>query len=389
MNRGTDVTDQKRKYRTAVGNEFPDKLSFSLDRDPNLSLRYGENPHQPAALYRLDQNNLAEYINLRLAKGGKGGISTINLMDVARALNILKYFSKPSVAVMKHTIPSGFSTQSNEEGLGDIYIKARDADRRSAFGSTVVLNRMMDRSTAEAVTSTYVEVVAAPGYEENVMELLERKKDLRVMLFSDLETIPKFTGDDTDEGYDIRTLPTGHVLMQTPYLSSIRAKNDLILDPMVIKDEKNYVVNRDPTDRELNDLLVAWYVNLGVRSNGIVFVRDGVTIAIGSGQQERVGAVEQAIIKAYQKSMDRENISYDPIDGAVGRDALYYNPLEGAVVSSDAFFPFRDSIDLIAKHGVSAVIQPGGSRNDYEVIEAVNEHNLAMAFTLERCFGHF
>ncbi|MCP8321848.1 MAG: IMP cyclohydrolase, partial [archaeon] len=152
---------------------------------------------------------------------------------------------------------------------------------------------------------------------------------------------------------------------------------------------REYVVGRDPTQAELRDLLTAWYVNIGVRSNGIVFVKNGVTVAIGSGQQERVGAVEHAIIKAYQKAMEREKIPYDPLDGASARNKLSVNPLEGAVVSSDAFFPFRDSIDLIARAGVTAVIQPGGSINDHEIIEAVNEHKMAMVYTLERCFGHF
>ncbi len=385
--RGTDVTDMKRTYRTANNDEFPDELTITLQKE--VGLRYGENPHQPAALYRVKGCSLAEFTDIRLIKSGKGGLSATNLMDITRALEILKFFDAPSVVVMKHAIPSGFATQFEGTNLDEIYMLARDADSRSAFGSVVVTNECLDKATAEAVTSCYVEVVAAPEFEEGTSDMLYRKKDLRAVLYSNLDKLPKFTGDDTNGVYDLKTLPTGRVIIQSPYLSSIRGPKDLTLDPLVIKDGKPYVVERDPTQHELVDMLTAWYVNIGVRSNGIVFVKNGVTVSIGSGQQERVGAVEQAIIKAYQKAMDREGIEYEAIEGASLRNRLSVNPLEGSVISSDAFFPFRDSIDIIAKEGVAAVIQPGGSVRDYEIIQAVNEHKLAMAYTLERCFGHF
>lgn len=393
MARGTDVTDMKRTYRTPVEGEFPDKLTISLESESGL--RYGENPNQPAAVYRFKGTSLAELTNIRLAKTGKGGLSATNFMDVARALEILKFFETPSAAVMKHLIPSGFATQHEGNSLDDIYRKARNADARSAFGSIVVLNRPLDKATAEAVMESYVEGVAVPEYEEGTMEILERKKDIRAIQFSNLEKLPRFIGDDVEGLYDLKVLPTGRVIAQKPYLSSIKGPEDLVLDPLVRKKdketgtEKTYVVERDPTPEELKDMLTAWYVNLGVRSNGIVLVKDGITVAVGAGQQERVGAVEQAIIKTYQKAMDREGIPYSPLEGASAREKLSANPLEGAVISSDAFFPFRDSIDISAEVGITAVIQPGGSMRDYEVIEAVNEHNMAMAFTLERCFAHF
>lgn len=393
MTRGTDVTDMKRTYRTPAEGDFPKELSISLENE--ASLRYGENPNQPAAVYRFKGMSLAELTNIRVAKSGKGGLSATNCMDVTRALDILKFFEAPSVAVMKHLVPSGFATQCEGNSLDEIYTGARDADARSAFGSVVVLNRPLNKATAEAIMSTYVEAVAAPEYEEGAMDILGRKKDIRAILFSNLEKIPKFTGDNVQGIYDLKVLPTGRIIAQKPYLSSIREPGDLVLDPLVRKKDKEtqaetvYVVERDPTARELRDMLTAWYVNIGVRSNGIVFVKDGMTLAVGAGQQERVGAVEQAIIKTYQKAMDREGISYDSLEGAAKREALSSNPLDGAVISSDAFFPFRDSIDIVAKVGVTAVIQPGGSVRDYEIIEAVNEHSMAMAYTLERCFGHF
>lgn len=393
MKRGTDVTDMKRTYRKPVEGEFPEELTVILSKESDL--RYGENPNQPAAAYRFKGMSLAELTNIRLAKSGKGGLSATNFMDVTRALNILKYFDAPSVAVMKHLVPSGFATQWGGNSLEEIYVKARDADTRSAFGSVVVMNRPLDKPTAEAIMSTYVEGVAAKEYEEGTLDILGRKKDIRAILFSNLDKIPQFVGDDLEGLYDLKVLPTGRIIVQKPYLSSIRGSEDLVLDPLVRKKDKEtgeeitYVVERNPTDREIKDLLTAWYINTGVRSNGIVFVKNGVTVALGSGQQERVGAVEQAIIKCYQKSMDLEGIEYDPIEGGAEREKLSKNPLEGAVISSDAFFPFRDSIDLVAKYGVTGVIQPGGSIRDYEVIQAVNEHRLAMVFTLERCFAHF
>lgn len=383
--RGTDVSDMKRFYRTANIGEFPEYLDLTFEKESDL--RYGENPMQPASVYRFKESQLAKLTNIRLAKTGKGGISATNFMDVTRAMDILKYFKEPSVAVMKHLIPSGFATQHNSKCLAEIYKKARDADARSAFGSVVVFNQALDKDSANALLETFVEAVAAPEYESGVIEMLETKKDLRVMLYSNLDKLPKFIGDDTLGLYDMKALPTGRLIFQKPYLTSIKSREDLILDPMI----NGNFVKRDPTDRELKDMLTAWYVNFGVRSNGIVLVKNGVTVAIGSGQQERVGAVEQAIIKAYQKYNARNGIKFEPLHGVLDTEGLFsFCPdLQGAVCSSDAFFPFRDSVDVLGNVGVSAIIEPGGSVKDQEVIEAVNEKNMAMAFTRERCFGHF
>lgn len=385
MARGTDVSGMTRTYRTAIEGDFSDDLNIELRKEADL--RYGENPMQPAAVYRFKGSNLAEFTDIKLAKSGKGGLSATNFMDVTRAIDILKYFQNPSVAVMKHLVPSGFATQNREVSLDNLYRKARDADARSAFGSVVVFNKPVTKDCANALLESYVEGIASPEYEEGAMEILEEKKDLRVMKYSNLDKLPKFVGDDTFGLYDLKVLPTGRVIVQKPYLTSIKSIADLVLDPMI----KGKFVERDPTEKELKDMLTAWYVNFGVRSNGIVFVKDGVTIAVGSGQQERVGAVEQAIVKAYQKYMDREKISYASLHGILTKDELSIpiQPLNGAVCSSDAFFPFRDSIDTMAKVGVIGVIQPGGSIRDEEIIEAVNENKMAMAFTLERCFGHF
>ncbi len=393
--RGTDVTEMKTKYRTATAGQFPEELNIALRKE--FDLRYGENPHQAAAVYRFTKSSLAEFTDIRLAKSGKAGLSATNMMDVTRALGILKFFKKPTVAVMKHASPSGVATQCGGTSLVEIYRLAKDVDARSAFGSIVVANRPLDRETAEAVMSSFVEGVAAPEFEEGTLDVLAVKRDLRAILFSNLDKVPKFAGDDISGLCDLKVLPTGRVVAQTPYLSSIRGPQDLVLDPLVRKDGREYVVQRDPTPQELADLLTAWYVNVGITSNGVVMVREGVTVAIGSGQRERIGAVEEAISRAYQKALDRKSAAAqgDPFAWTPGNlswkemsQRLGMRPLQGAVMSSDGFFPFRDSIDTAAEQGIRAVIQPGGSRRDYEIIEAVNEHHMAMAFTLERCFGH-
>src|SRR3989338_1765156 len=184
MIKGTDVSAMKRTYRTGIEGDFPDELILRFHKEADL--KYGENPMQPAAVYRLQDNKVAELTNIRLAKSGKGGLSATNFMDVTRAMDILKYFQAPSVAVMKHLVPSGFATHK-VESLDNIYRKARDADARSAFGSIVVFNRPVDRDCACALLESYVEGIAAPEYEEGAMGILEGKKDLRVMKYSHLD----------------------------------------------------------------------------------------------------------------------------------------------------------------------------------------------------------
>lgn len=375
MEKGTDVSLMKRAYKTVNKGEFDD--NFVLEGEIDQKLRYGENPNQAAAIYKTK-----ELVDFKILKDGKNGLSATNIMDITRALDILKFFKSPSVAVMKHLVPAGFATQYKNNSLTEIYVNARDSDMRSAFGSVVVTNSLVDFNMANEILKTYVECVAAPNFEEGVIDKFNKKKSMRIIEYSKLDNLPKFIGDKVS--LEIRTLPTERLLVQEQYLSSIRSVDDLILNPRVSED----YVKRKPTNDELKDLLTAWYVNIGVRSNGIVIVKNGVA-SIGSGQQERVGAVEQAIVKVYQKAMDREGITYDPLKGRLGSEKLKINPLYGAVLSSDAFFPFRDSIDLCARVGISAIIQPGGSVRDNEVIKAINENGMSMVYTLERSFSHF
>ena len=406
MTRGTDIIEAKKAYRERNEGNFPDILMVELLKE--WDLKYGENPNQPGAIYSFDKINkkfardisfLTQLESVRSDGRGKGGLSGNNTMDITRAMDTLKYFeSSPAVAIMKHVNVSGFAKQTNGQSMTELFRLARDTDRQSNFGGTVAFNRLLDRETAEAMYELqeegdpfFVDVVAAPGYEEGVLEYIESKsKNIRIGEFQGLEKLPKYVGDNTYGLQSIKEMPTGRALVQDLYLSRIKSVDDLILDPMVVKKDEKYVVERDPTERELDDCLTAWYLNIiGARSNGVVVIKDGVSVSMGSGKVERVGAVKDMIINGIQKAMDREGIKYDPLTGIIGKEKLSYNPFDSAVVSSDGFFPFDDSIDLLNRVGVSAVVQPYGSINDHIVIEALNKYEMAGPATFERCFGHF
>lgn len=404
MTRGTDITQFKRVYKERNVGEFPDSLTITLQKENDL--KYGENPNQQAALYTVSEiasvqaHRIAELTNIQSVRAdgqGKGGLSLTNLMDIARAMDNLKYFDKPAFAIMKHNVISGFAVQNDpSQSLVDLYRLARDSDRRSNFGGTVVCNRPIDAELVGAFLELYprhiVDVVAAPGYEEGqVQALQEGSKNMRLSTFSALESLPKWKGDETHGLFSIKELPTGRVALQELYLTSIRSADDLVLDPMKIDKHGNpHVIQRDPTAQELQDLLTSWYINIaGARSNGVVMVRNGVLVANGSGQVERVGAVEQAIVKGIQKAFDREEIEYDPLMGITGYERLSDNPFKGAACSSDAFFPFPDAVERLGRIGISAILQPYGAIRDGLVIDEANKHNIAMPATLERCFGHF
>jgi AICAR transformylase/IMP cyclohydrolase PurH len=297
---------------------------------------------------------------------------------MSQALNILKYFRK-GCAVMKHINPCGFKVETSGESLAEIYRIARDCDERSAFGSIVGFNEVVDEETAEEIMKSFVEGVIARGYTPGALEILKRNEGtkklnnaIRVAEADNMDSIPRYVGDNIRGLYNIRNLVDGTITIEIPYLTRIRSTADFITDPMIPNSDpsknngKDYVVQTQPTEKQLDDCLTAWYLNINVRSNGIVFVKDGAAIAVGTGEQERVGAVEQAIDKAKKKG----------------------HSLDGAVLSSDAFFPSRDCIDAVAKEGVTAIVWPAGSLSDNIVIEAANEHEIALMATLERCFLH-
>lgn len=371
------MVELKQIYRTAVDEDLPPTITMQVGErtlhyrklswphgEGDVGLRYGENPHQPAAMY-VPEDQPTVIGSLSWLKLGKGGPSWINVADMDHAIRILRFLDRPAAVVMKHLNPSGVAVQRDGQTLADVVRAARLSDERASFGAVVALNRIVDGEMATEILANFVEAVVAPGYTEEAMTLFAAKKDLRVALVTGMELLPKYVGDDTP--LDVKVLADGSLLVQRPYLSKIRSVADFQLMPEARSGDSVVRAQTLPTPDQLDDLLLAWYVTTGVRSNGVVFVKDGRTLAVGTGEQERVGAVEQAITKALQKGHD----------------------LRGAVVSSDAFFPFRDAIDALAKAGVAAVVQPGGSLRDAEVIEACNEYGMALIFTGERCFGHF
>lgn len=403
MERGTDITDMKRKYRDRNEGDFPKRLKVILRKE--WDLKYGENPNQHAAIYYIDSINrknastmakLTDLVSVRSDGKGKGGLSLTNTMDISRAMSTLKYFDEPTVVFMKHNLVSGFATRTSpDQLLMDLLRLARDCDRRGNFGGTLATNVSLDIATAQAMYELpgfFVDVLAAPGYQKGVLERIEKaSKNIRIAEFSNLNRLPKFQGDETYNLLSIKEMPGGRVGVQDIYLTSIRGIEDLVTDPMVIdKKDNKHIIARDPVPSEADDLLRAWYVNIeGSRSNGIVIMRDGVLVCNGSGQQERVGAVEQAIMKGMQKAMDREGIEYDPLMGIQGYEKLKDNPFKGAVCASDGFYPFNDSINLFGRIGITSTVQPCGSIKDSTVIDAANRYKIAMAATRERCFGHF
>lgn len=407
MTRGTDITQFRRTYATRNEGSFPDTLDVRLKKESDK--KYGENPNQHCATYAVesidgrDASTIARLTGLRPVRsdtGGKGGLSATNEMDITRAMRVLSYFEVPAAVIMKHTIVSAFAKKTQpSQTQGELFRLARDADRQSNFGGTAVFNTPLSRETAEALyelrgqSSFFVDVLAASDYDEGVLDFVQKQSaNVRIAQFTNLGLahLPRFKGDNAHGLMSLKEMDTGRMIVQDPYLTSIRGARDLVLDPMVVdKEGVAHVIQRGPTPRELDDLVTAWWLNLaGVKSNGIVVVRNGVTQAVGSGQVERFGAVAQCIVKGMQKAMDREGIRYDSLRGIAGYENLKDNPFKGASASSDAFFPFPDSVEIFGRVGVSAIVQPYGSIHDAEVIDAANKYNMAMPATLERCFKH-
>lgn len=367
--------DLKKMYRSRTEGSFPESIDVIGKTYTKVEdLRYGTNPHQPAAFYRPADGRPLVLGAYELLKTGKSGLSQTNIEDMHHAVGILKYLKYPACAVMKHCNPSGVAEQRDGMPLVRVYERARDADAQAAFGSVVVFNTEVDGATADAIMQTIVEGVAAPGFSQEALDALhnadhyKRNKELRIIKLPDFARLPKYIDDGSDV-WEMKVFDDGSIVLAVPYLSRVRSTEDLVLASAENKTKGTIEIKRTPTRTELEDLLFAWYVNIHVRSNGVVIARNGQTLAVGTGEQDRVGAVQQAIWKAQQKYKGDEI-------------------LEGAVMASDGFFPFRDAVDVATKAGVTALAQPGGSVNDYDVIEACNEAGASMVFTLERCFSH-
>ncbi|MBN1682073.1 IMP cyclohydrolase [Candidatus Bathyarchaeota archaeon] len=352
----------KKLYRTKLSENFPDTIKITigdieLEYVKAQSLRYGENPHQPAAFYAPKDGENLTVGAMNIIKSGKGGLSRTNIEDMNNAINIVRYFDDPTCAVMKHVNPSGVATSREGDKLVTVYQRARDSDPVAAFGSVVGYNCSVDKETAEEMLAGYVEAVIAPSYDSEALEVLEEKKDLRVIQVDNIKKISRFV-DEAQWPLVISTMNDGSFVLSTPMLTKIRGINDF-----------RWVTERKGSEDEALNLLFAWYVNLNVRSNGVVLSEDKQTLGIGTGQQDRVIAVKQALQKAEERG--------------------HKERLSKAVLASDGFFPFPDSIEVLASYGVKACCQPGGSIKDKEVIEACNKFGIAMAFTDERCFRHF
>ena len=413
--------DLKKMYRTIVDDHFPpqmeisfiegnkrqtlcyEKVLWTID-DVQKGLRYGENPGQEAALYKMVNGNLVlgeaesiqpgQYLasDIELLQSGKHPGKT-NLTDADNSLNILRYFmDKPTVVIVKHNNPCGVA---RSDALEDAYLKANMADRVAAFGGCIALNRAVDRATAEAINQQYAEVVVAPGFEDGVMEIFARKKNLRVIRIGNIDRLNTFVSQRVVE---FKSLIDGGIIAQWSFVPATRTKEKLQLAQCDYKG-KTYRVNRKPSDKEYDDLLFGWLVESGITSNSVIYVKDQVTVGIGTGEQDRVGVAEIARDKAYRKLADRycfetygkaynDMNDKDKKAGIDDRVAREKGGLVGAAMVSDAFFPFRDGIDVGLHEGVSAVIQPGGSTNDYQSIEACNEAEATMVFTGQRSFKH-
>ncbi len=328
--------------------DLPDTLGFQWRR--LYELRYGENPHQKAAFYAdarsvlpgpLLTSSTRPTIASAEVLGGKQ-LSYNNILDLDAALGLVLELEAPAAVVVKHNNPCGVAV---DKDCSAAYLRAREADATSAFGGIVAVNREVDESLAKLLVETFLECVVAPGYSSAARDILASKKNLRLVA----------AGGSWEAGTDslawsIRTI-AGGALVQTV--------DHGMVDVAVAK----VATQRAPTEAERADLAFAWRVAKHVKSNAIVFARDGVTVAIGAGQMSRVDSVRICERKAGDK-------------------------LKGSVVASDAFFPFRDGVDVLAQSGAVAVVQPGGSVRDDEVIGAANEHGLAMLFTGMRHFRH-
>lgn len=426
--------DLKKMYRTVMADHFPDTLTISFgdqvlryqkrtwkiadEKTGELiekGLRYGENPGQEAALYQLREGQLT-LGDCRFIEPGLGLTSAIsetdmiqagkhpgktNLTDLDNGLNLIKFLmAKPAAVILKHNNPCGVAHGST---LAEAYRRANRADRIAAFGGCLVVNRMLDRDTAEAVAENYLEVVAAPEFADGTVDILARRANLRIIQVRRMDRLSDYL---TRRFVDIKSLVDGGLIVQQSPLNRIMAPEDLQLAETV-HEGRPYRIARRPSATELNDLLFGWLVEQAVTSNSVLYVKDECTVGIGTGEQDRVGVAEIAVYKAYQKyadalCFDRHGIPYKDLELAVDlgrrpraeKDAIDQDTAEangglrGATMVSDAFFPFRDGLDVGLRQGITAVVQPGGSMRDWEVIEACNEAGATMVFTGQRAFKH-
>lgn len=314
---------------------FSDDLTLTFNKQADL--RYGENPHQSAAVYKTPGNAEPNILNAAIHQGKQ--LSYNNIMDADAALACVREFDEPACVVVKHANPCGAAVGDN---LLDVYNRAFNADALSAFGGIIAFNRACTKEVAEAISSVFVEIVLAPDYEPAALEIFKKKKNLRILGFGKFgKRIPKL---------EVRNIDGG-LLVQDADLNALT------------REHLHTVTQAQPAEADIESALFAWKVLRHAKSNGILIAKNNTTVGLGAGQVSRVDAVHMALRKG------GENV-------------------KGGVLASDAFFPFRDSIDAIKDSGIKVVVQPGGSVRDQEVIDACDEYGIAMIFTGVRCFKH-
>ncbi len=332
-------------YLSQVSSEkeaFPESFQVSFQKVSEL--RYGENPHQKGAFYKESKTEEPCVANA-IQKHGKE-LSFNNLLDLNSALELVKEFSEPAAIVIKHNNPCGAAV---DKDLVTAYVKAYETDPVSAFGGVMGFNRVVDEATALEISKIFVEAIIAPGYDAKAFDILAKKKNIRLMELAGLGQWVQ-SKEKNFIGQDIKRVVGGLLIQDRDVIHENGA-------------QLNSVAARQPTEEELKSMQFAWKVAKHVRSNAIVFVRGTETVGVGAGQMSRVDSARLAVEKANK-------------------------PIKGCVVASDAFFPFRDGVDQVIDSGATAVIQPGGSVRDEEVIAACNEKNAAMVFTGLRHFKH-
>ena len=317
--------------------QLPERIHAALER--RQSMRYGENPHQAAALYVPAGRPAAGLAGAKQLQGKE--LSYNNLVDLDAAWALVSEFKRPAVAIIKHNNPCGAAEQ---DSLRDAYLKAFACDPVSAFGGVLAFNRAIDAATAEEVAKLFVECVVAPGFEPAALEKFAAKKNLRLL---------EMPHEAAARGLQLKPILGGMLVQEEDAHELTQA-------------ELKVATSRAPTDAEIRALLFAWKVAKHVKSNAILFAREGQTVGVGAGQMSRVDSVKIAVIKAATAKLS----------------------LEGSVVASDAFFPFADGVEEAGKAGATAVIQPGGSLRDQDVIDAANKLGMAMVFTGVRHFRH-
>lgn len=324
-------------FNRKLGVKFPEEIAIPARK--KQPMRYGENPHQESAFYVKPLVNEASVATGKQLHGKE--LSFNNIVDIQATLELIKEFRQPAVAIIKHTNPCGCAVG---ETLSKAYDKALECDPVSAFGGIVGVNREVDRELADKLSNIFLEVVLAPSFSEDALEVLQAKKNIRLIELGDI------TGGRDNE-LDIKNV-TGGILLQDRDLHEIEDIRELDIP-----------TDRKPTEEEYEALNFAWIVAKHVKSNAIIYTKADRTIGVGAGQMSRVDSSKIAASKAK-------------------------TDLKGAAMASDAFFPFRDSVDEAAERGITAIISPGGSIRDEEVITAANEHGIAMVFTGVRHFKH-